>query len=78
MDPQGLSPERATRYKALMAKRRAECLTLQEYEELLSLTDEAERLQVERIQSLAELARLRGISLRSLMDELNLKPTVND
>jgi hypothetical protein len=74
---QGLPAEKAARYQDLMAKRRKETLTAGEHRELLDLTDEAERLQAERIQHLAELARLRGTSLRALMDELGLQPAAN-
>jgi len=75
---QGLPVEKSARYHELMAKRRQGTLPVEEYSELLALTDESERLQAERIQHLAELARLRGMPLRSLMDELVLKPAAND
>jgi hypothetical protein len=75
---QGLAAEKSARYHDLIAKRRQGTLHAGEYSELLGLTDESERLQAERIQHLAELARLRGMSLRALMDELGLQPAAND
>lgn len=74
---QGLAPERAVLYESLMARRRMGTLTESEQEDLRGLTDEAERLQARRIEALSELSRLRGTSLRSLMDELELQPAAN-
>jgi hypothetical protein len=75
---QGLPVAKSARYHELMAKRRLGTLPAEDYGELLGLTDESERLQAERIQYLAELARLRGTPLRALMDELGLQPAAND
>lgn len=69
-----LAPEVADRYRGLMEKRRAETLTGAEHDELIRLTDESERLQAERIDSLAELARLRRTSLAALAGELGFRP----
>lgn len=62
------------RYRKLIKLRQEERLTQDEYEELLRLTDDVEQKQVERLEALAELARLRGKSLRELMDVLGIKP----
>lgn len=70
-----LPAEVLERYRALMNRRRAGTLTPEEHQELLSLTDEAERLQAERIEHLAELAQLRGKPLGALMDELGIRPS---
>jgi hypothetical protein len=67
----------ADRYRALMGKRRAETLTETEHAELIRLTDESERLQAERIESLAELAHLRRISLAALAEDLSFQPRLN-
>jgi hypothetical protein len=70
-----LSPDEARRYQELMDRRRACTLTPEEHGELLQLTDTAEAVQAERVRHLTELARLRGISLRTLIEELGLQPT---
>ncbi|HKH49605.1 MAG TPA: hypothetical protein VKM72_33505 [Thermoanaerobaculia bacterium] len=67
----------AGRYQALMKKRRAELLTEAEHAELIRLTDESEQLQAERVQSLAELARLRRTSLTKLAEDLRFPPRLN-
>ncbi|OQY53974.1 MAG: STAS/SEC14 domain-containing protein [Candidatus Parabeggiatoa sp. nov. 2] len=56
-----------TQYEALIAKRQAETLTPDEYQELLLMTEQIERLEAQRIESLAELAQIRQISLTELM-----------
>jgi hypothetical protein len=75
MSGHGLSNEVADRYRTLLNPRRSGTLTPTEYQELLQLTDEIERLQAERIQYLAELAQLRGKPLRALMEELGIRPS---
>jgi ribosomal protein L29 len=69
---QGLPEETARRYHDLMARRRGGKLSVEEHEELLGLTAQAEDLQAERIEYLTELARLRRTPLRALMEELGL------
>lgn len=71
---QGLSPEVQKRYDELIAKRRAESLTTDEYDELLHLTDKIESLEARRIEYLAELAHLRQTSLTKLMEDLGIHP----
>jgi len=61
------------RYDALIAKRQAETLSKKEYDELLRMTSRVEKLDVERMKCLAELARLRKKSLTVLMRELDIK-----
>lgn len=73
----GLPPEVAEQYRTLINRHRAGTLSPEEHQELLRLTDEAERLQAERIESLAELARIRNQPLGSLMEELGIRPTPN-
>jgi hypothetical protein len=67
--PEGLRE----RYAELIARRRDESLTPEEHQELLRLTAEAERLEGDRLAALAELARLRGVPLRALMDDLGIQ-----
>ena len=69
-----LPSEAQKRFDCLVAKRQANTLTAEEYQELIYTTDEIEKCDAQRVQSLAELARLRGVSLRVLMDELGICP----
>jgi hypothetical protein len=69
----GLPEPRARRLEVLNALREAESLTGEEYEELLGLVDEAERLAVRRAEALAELAHTRGTTLPALMRDLGLE-----
>lgn len=62
------------RYRELIKKRQEENLTDEEYAELLQLGDQAEQNQVERLEALAELAHLRGTSVRELMNALGIVP----
>jgi hypothetical protein len=47
---------------------------LSQHTELVGLVAQVEALEAQRIESLSRLARLRGVSLTSLMDELGLHP----
>ncbi len=71
---QGLSPDMQTRFDELVAKRQAETLTQEDHQELVAFTDQIEKADAERIQYLAELARIRGMSLDVLMDTLKIQP----
>ncbi len=71
---QAISPEKHKRFRELVNKRRAESLTAEEQQELLLLGDEMERLEAERLKLLTELATLRGMSLREVMDDLGIRP----
>jgi len=62
------------RYDELIGKRDANMLTADEYSELLHLTDDIEKLNAERIEYLAALARLRGVSLTTVMQQLGIQP----
>ena len=73
----GLSGEMAERYRELIRRRQAGTLGPEEHRELLRLTDEVERQQAERIENLSELARLRGLPLVALMEELGIRPSSN-
>jgi hypothetical protein len=69
---QGFAPAPQQRYDELLEKRDARTLTPEEYQELLALTDQVEAFNVERVQALADLARLRQVSLPEVMRQLGL------
>ncbi|MDF5717691.1 MAG: STAS/SEC14 domain-containing protein [Rhizonema sp. NSF051] len=71
---QGLDDQLQDRFNELIAKRQALTITDAELEELIQLTDQIEQLDAERIESLAELARLRQRSLIEVMQDLNIQP----
>jgi hypothetical protein len=60
------------RYTELIAKRDAETLREAEYAELLCLTKQAEAFDVARVEALARLAALRGVTLVELMRHLEI------
>lgn len=61
-------------YQTLIEKREAETLTAEEYSEILRLTDQLEKANVQRIQALASLALIRNTSIDDVMASLELKP----
>ena len=67
------TPEMQERCKVLVVKRQAETLTPDEYEELLRLTEAFEVLNVQRLEALVELARLRGVALPVLLHDLGIQ-----
>ncbi len=69
----GVPAELQSRYGALVAKRRAGGISQAEYDELLRLTEEVEDLDVQRVEYLAELARLRKMTVPALMKDLGIK-----
>lgn len=69
---QGFAPAPQQRYDELLEKRDARTLTPAEYQELLDLTNQAEAFNVERVQALSDLARLRQVSLPEVMRQLGL------
>jgi hypothetical protein len=71
---QGISPDMQTRFDRLVAKRQAETLTPEEHRELLALTRQIEAMDAERMACLADLSRIRGMSLENLMNELGIEP----
>ena len=50
----------------------SQTLTPDEHQELMELTDEVELWNARRIELVAELARRRGVSLATMMDQLGL------
>ena len=70
----GLASDVDRRFSELVAKRRAETLNPGEHQELLELIDGVEQWQADRLESLVELAQLRGTSLQALMADLGIEP----
>jgi hypothetical protein len=70
----GLPPALRARLGTLNEKCEDEALTPDEHAELLGLVAQVQALEVERIESLSRLARLRGVALTALMDELGIRP----
>jgi hypothetical protein len=70
---QGIPPDIQERYNELIAKRQLETLTPDEYDELLRLTDQIEKMDAERVGYIKELACIRQTSLTALMEELNIQ-----
>jgi hypothetical protein len=70
---QGIPSDTQKYYDELMAKREAETLTTEEHKELLYLSEQIEQLQVQRIEYLADLARMRKISLTVLLENLGIQ-----
>lgn len=69
---QGLPAELRHHLAVLRAKREDETITDAEYDELTRLTLRSEELHAERMEALVKLARLRGITLPALMDQLGI------
>ncbi|MCI0536377.1 MAG: hypothetical protein L0Z50_14240 [Verrucomicrobiales bacterium] len=61
------------RFYELLERQRAEKITEAEHSEMRRLTDKMERLNVERIEALVGLAKLRSVSLEQVMDALGVK-----
>jgi hypothetical protein len=61
------------RFDALNSRRRSETLTEEEQNELVRLIDQMEAFDVQRVEALSDLARLRRISLKALMKELHIR-----
>ncbi|MDP5018584.1 STAS/SEC14 domain-containing protein [Anabaena sp. UHCC 0187] len=57
----------------LIDKTEVESLTKEEYKALLYLGEQIDRLQAQRIEYMAELAKIHGISLTKLMENLGLE-----
>ena len=72
---QGIPDNLQKDYEELKVKREEETLTDDEHQRLLQLTEEIEKIQAQRIENLAELARLRGVSLTALMENLGIQAT---
>ena len=71
---QGLPPDVQQRYDTLIEKRQEETLTSDEHQELITMNDQIEETDAERVKDLATLAQLRKVSITALMDELGIHP----
>jgi hypothetical protein len=71
----GLPADLRQRYDALNAKLHDDTITPQEHEELLVLTDRIELADAERMQHLIALARLRSVSVDTLLAQLGIHRT---
>jgi hypothetical protein len=69
----GLPKEVQQRYDELHEKRLNETISPSEYDVLLTLVEQIEQLQAERLSALIELAQLRGITVKALMHSLGIK-----
>jgi hypothetical protein len=59
--------------EALNAKLREEIMTAVEHAELLRLIDRVEQLNVERLEKLIQLAEIRQVSVREIMQQLGIE-----
>ncbi|MEI6441562.1 MAG: STAS/SEC14 domain-containing protein [Nostocales cyanobacterium ELA583] len=60
-------------YEKLIDNTEVEILTKEEYQALLYLGEQIDKLQAQRIEYMAELAKIYGISLTKLMEKLGLE-----
>ncbi len=65
------------RYKQLHNKLQKESISETEHQELLQITDFMEERALERLRLMAELAALRKVSLKTIMDEFRTKRYVH-
>ena len=69
------APESETRtLHRLLRKRDTKIISEFEREQLQTLLDAREQLNAQRLEDLVKLARLRGIDVSSLMDQLGIRP----
>jgi hypothetical protein len=73
-----LTLEKQQRYDELKQKREDETLTKAEHKELLQFVEEIEDIWADRLRAVIELAKLRGISPRELMKQLEIEPRSYD
>jgi len=66
-----------SRYDHLLTKRNQETLSDLDYAELIELTNYTESLNVQHLEYLVDLAKLRNIPLDELIQQLELKPHLN-
>lgn len=65
------------RFLFLKAKRQQAELPEEELKELFHLIDEEEALRLKRVKVLGELANLRGVSIRKVMNDLGIQNSSN-
>lgn len=69
----GLPTEDRNRMRALIEKRDDETITAEEWQELAALSDQLELLHADRLAALAELAKLKGVTLDEVMRQLGIR-----
>ncbi len=62
------------RFNELIKKRRNENISENELDELITLTEKGEELNVRRLKYLVEIANIRNKGLREVMKELEISP----
>jgi len=60
------------RFEVLHVKSKSGILTAEEHAEMLQLIDHLEQKHAERLEKLLDLAQLRGVPLKTLMQDLQL------
>jgi hypothetical protein len=70
---EGLTEGEWQRYRFLKDKRRAGTLTPEEDRESMATTMRLEQMAVTRLEKLIELARLRGVTLDEVMQQLDIR-----
>ena len=70
---EGLPEALLARLLVLRSKREEGSIDQEEYNELTELADRPEELHADRMAALVALAKLRGITLPSLMDQLGVR-----
>jgi hypothetical protein len=73
---QGVPLEIQQRYDELREKLHTETLSPDEHQELIELTDVMEQYNVDRLEKLIQLTKIRNVSLDELMQQLNLKRAI--
>ncbi len=71
---QDLAPQKRQRIDELTDKMEFGSITDEEHAELLRLADEMEKLAVDRLKAVIELAKYRKISVDELMKQLGMEP----
>ncbi len=69
-----LPEQTAMRYNLLTQKRQAEDIAEKEYQELLQLVTLVEKHNVQRLEAIVRLAKLRNVTPQELMKKLGLLP----
>jgi hypothetical protein len=68
----GLPPELWVQYRQLIGKRNDGTLSAQEKQSLVAISDQIEEANARRMNHLADLARLRGVTLEVVMKDLGV------
>ncbi len=68
-----LSDEEQETYQKLLKKRDEESLSEEEHSTLLQISDKLELLHAQRMEALSDLAKLKGVKLSALLEQLEIK-----